>query len=179
MNYWFPLYVRFHNSTVWKDPNNFHLPSTEAITARAVPNQPGHPSFWESTLTDPTFPHLDVTAIILWVFYMLSFVGYLKLLWVSRLQNFSVLLCRQKWVPKTNSMGLRPSPEAALSPLHGASSGCGWKEVAANMLNKQSRTAWGLGVGLTTPQRKKLASFKTCKNGLLRRKKKTMFCSRV
>jgi hypothetical protein len=45
-----------------------------------------------------------------------------------------------------------------LSPWHGASSGCGWKEglqlqwVAANILNKQSQTAdkgWAssLGVG--------------------------------
>jgi len=53
-----------------------------------------------------------------------------------------------------------------LSPRHGASSGCGWREgleirrVAANILNKQSRTAdkggppaLGLGVGLTTPHR--------------------------
>jgi hypothetical protein len=49
----------------------------------------------------------------------------------------------------------------------GASSGCDWREVlrlrrvAANILNKQSRTAdkgeppvSGLGVGLTTPHRK-------------------------
>ena len=46
----------------------------------------------------------------------------------------------------------------SLSPLHGASSGCGWRndlqiwKVAANILNKQSRTAdkgWfsSLGVG--------------------------------
>jgi hypothetical protein len=55
-----------------------------------------------------------------------------------------------------------------LSPGHGASSGWDgvdglqiWR-VAANILNKQSRTAdkggppsWGLGVGLTTPHRKK------------------------
>jgi hypothetical protein len=53
-------------------------------------------------------------------------------------------------------------------PWHGASSGCGWRGglhiwmVAANMLNKQSRTddksgppTWGLCVGLTTSYRKK------------------------
>jgi hypothetical protein len=55
------------------------------------------------------------------------------------------------------------------SPRHGASSGCGWRNglqiwrVAANILNKQSRTAdkggppaWGLGEVLTTPHRKEL-----------------------
>jgi hypothetical protein len=51
-----------------------------------------------------------------------------------------------------------------LSPRHGASSRCGWREVlrlrrvAANILNKKSRTAEGVvlqlgrfGVGLTAP----------------------------
>jgi hypothetical protein len=55
-----------------------------------------------------------------------------------------------------------------LSPRHGSSSGCGWRrkppdmEGAASILNKQSRTTdkgWcsilGVGVGLTTPHRKK------------------------
>jgi hypothetical protein len=47
---------------------------------------------------------------------------------------------RVKWVPVTVLSG-------SLSPRHGASSGCGWRndlqlwKVAANTLNKQSRTA--------------------------------------
>jgi hypothetical protein len=62
----------------------------------------------------------------------------------------------------------------SLSPRHGASSGCGWRnglqlwKVAANILNKQSRTAdkggrpaWGLGEVLTTPHRKKLLFYET------------------
>jgi hypothetical protein len=57
----------------------------------------------------------------------------------------------------------------SLSPRHGASSGCGWKNglqlrrIAANTLNKRFRTAdkggppaWELGEVLTTPHRKKL-----------------------
>jgi hypothetical protein len=57
----------------------------------------------------------------------------------------------------------------ALSPRHGASSGCGWRNglqlwrVAANTLSEQSRTAdkggppaWGFGEVLTTPLLKKL-----------------------
>jgi hypothetical protein len=62
----------------------------------------------------------------------------------------------------------------SLSPGHGASSGCGWRNglriwrVAANTLNKLSRTAskgWssslGLGQVLTTPHRKKLPCYET------------------
>jgi hypothetical protein len=57
--------------------------------------------------------------------------------------------------------------DGSLSPQHGASSGCGWRNglqlwrVAANILNKQLRKttrrgplAWGLVVGLTTLHRK-------------------------
>jgi hypothetical protein len=53
----------------------------------------------------------------------------------------------------------------SLSPKHGTSLGCGWRNslqlwrVAANMLNKQllihRPQAWGLGVGLTTLHHKK------------------------
>jgi hypothetical protein len=53
----------------------------------------------------------------------------------------------------------------SLSPRHGASSGCGWRNdlriwrVAANM---QSRTAdKGLGEVLTTPHSKKLPCYET------------------
>jgi hypothetical protein len=61
-----------------------------------------------------------------------------------------------------------PCYVGSLSLLHGASSGSGWRNgfqigrLAANILNKQPWTAnrggppaWGLGVGLTTPHRKK------------------------
>jgi hypothetical protein len=59
----------------------------------------------------------------------------------------------------------------SLSPRHGTSAGCGWGEVlqirrvAANLLNKQSRTAkgrsssLGLGVGLTIPHRKNVICY--------------------
>jgi hypothetical protein len=60
----------------------------------------------------------------------------------------------------------------SLSPRHGVSLGCGWRNglriwrVAANTLNKQSRTAekgwsssWGLGEVLTTPHHKKLPCY--------------------
>jgi hypothetical protein len=49
-----------------------------------------------------------------------------------------------------------------MSPQHGTSSGCEWREglklrrVAANILNKKLRTNYkGLGVGLTTLHCKK------------------------
>jgi hypothetical protein len=67
---------------------------------------------------------------------------------------------RDKRVPVTVTSG-------SLSPRHGASSGCGWRNglqiwrVTANVLNKQSRTAdrgrsssLGLSEVLTTPHRK-------------------------
>jgi hypothetical protein len=57
-----------------------------------------------------------------------------------------------------NLNNIRSMISGSLSPRHGASSGCGWRKglriwrVAANTLNKQSRTAdrgWSssLGVG--------------------------------
>jgi hypothetical protein len=52
-----------------------------------------------------------------------------------------------------------------LSPRHGSFSGCGWRRrppvwrVAANILNKQWQTAWVLGMGLTTLDRKKKACY--------------------
>jgi hypothetical protein len=62
----------------------------------------------------------------------------------------------------------------SLSPRHGASSGCEWRNgvqiwrVAVNTLNKQSRQPtrggpppWGLGEVLTSPHRKKLPCYKT------------------
>jgi hypothetical protein len=62
----------------------------------------------------------------------------------------------------------------SVSPRHGASSGCGWRNglqlwrVAANTLTKQLRTAekgwsfsWGLGEVLTTPHRKTLLRYET------------------
>jgi hypothetical protein len=62
-----------------------------------------------------------------------------------------------------------------LSQWHGASSGCGWREVlreqsvAANILNKQSRTAdkeWsaslGVGRGAASPHRKSFSIFTKC-----------------
>jgi hypothetical protein len=51
------------------------------------------------------------------------------------------------WVPRHHGMA-RPQAENGGGGLQM------WR-VAANILNKQSRTAWGLGVGLTTPHRKK------------------------
>jgi len=63
----------------------------------------------------------------------------------------------------------------SLSPWHGASSGCGWREVlwvwsvTVNLLNKQSQTAdkggppaWGLNVGLQTPHHKKFCIVTKC-----------------
>jgi hypothetical protein len=68
----------------------------------------------------------------------------------------------------------------SLSPRHGATSRCGWRNglqlwrVAANTLNKQSRTAdkgWssscgggGLGEVLTTPHRKKIMMLRSKKS---------------
>jgi hypothetical protein len=60
----------------------------------------------------------------------------------------------------------------SLSPQHGVSSGCGWKNdlqlwrLAENIMNKQPRIynkGWSsslLGVGLTTPHRKKETCYK-------------------
>jgi hypothetical protein len=60
----------------------------------------------------------------------------------------------------------------SLSPQHSASSGCGWRNglqlwrLAAKILNKRrgqktrsSPQVWGLGVGLTTPYRKKPVTY--------------------
>ena len=57
------------------------------------------------------------------------------------------------------SLGVQTTINGSLSPRHGASSGCGWRNgfqiwrVTANILNTQSRAAdreWSLGVGLGT-----------------------------
>jgi hypothetical protein len=51
-----------------------------------------------------------------------------------------------------------PTPRSSgglLTSGSGSRKGLQTRRVAANMLNKQSRTAWGLGVELATPHRKK------------------------
>jgi hypothetical protein len=68
-----------------------------------------------------------------------------------------------------------PCSVGPLSPQHGASSGCGWREVlqvrrvAANILNKQSLTAdkgWssslGVGRGADNPHRKNFSIVTKC-----------------
>jgi len=58
---------------------------------------------------------------------------------------------------KCSSSLLRPAISRSLSPRHGASSGCGWRNglqygrVTANILNKQSRaaeTGWSSSLGV-------------------------------
>jgi hypothetical protein len=66
-----------------------------------------------------------------------------------------------------------------LSPCHGASSSCGWREglkiqrLVANVLNNQSRTgdngwssSFGVGVGLTIRHRKNITCYEMFQNAL-------------
>jgi hypothetical protein len=60
-----------------------------------------------------------------------------------------------------------------LLPWHDASSGCGWRRVAASILNKESRTAdkgWSssleVGQALATPNRKRNSMLRNVARGL-------------
>jgi hypothetical protein len=77
----------------------------------------------------------------------------------------------QEWISNGSCNGFMFSC-VPLSPQHGASWRCGWRDglqqcrVAVNILNKQQRindkgwsSSWGMGVGLTTPHHKNQASY--------------------
>jgi hypothetical protein len=116
----------------------------------------------------PNTSHVNLNVALCWVtwnFLQTSIYYFNRWNQASYLKGMSVWLIspsctswRYQFTKFSFALWLCPMISGSLSPWHGASSGCGWRNglqlwrVAANILNKQSRTAdkgWSssLGVG--------------------------------